>query len=587
MVEQLKVEIGLEGASDIDDQLAIIRNGFASLGRVAVPVFAAITVAMVASTKATIAFAESMNKVSQAAIGVGQSFEQFVKLRQELEKLVPSSKDATSGLQAFQKSLEKIKAAEIAADLAETKKKLEGLGITVKQFPPDPFEAIRQSAQQAAAELPRFIQQLSQMPDSAERSAMAIERLGSVAGTSLIQSLKLADPNLSQTERSAILLTQAFDRLSTAWENFGSLTFAPLITEGINTATAALVAFQNIVTNFSWKTLSDGATAAFNLITGLISAFTLQGMITWIEQAILKWLGLADVARKAREAFQDPKGPLPEPGGIPQMAGGGLFGGRGTGTSDSNLAWLSRGEHIMPARVVRQPGVLAFLEALRRGGGIPGYAEGGAVGGTSSALIIGPVLGRLAKQLSDIANSIFQTMQPYMKSVEQALNSFWQTAQGMDRAMAGVQEGIRSVADELVAMENAIKVKGGNARGGLLGGRGTGTSDSNLAWVSRGEYITPARAVAQPGVLSFLEALRRSGGNLGRVLDGMGRFALGGMVPRYAAGGLAGGSNVTIQFPGLPPISGLRASSNVVEQLHRAAALAQVRSGGRKPSRYS
>src|SRR6185436_7147060 len=107
MVEQLKVEIGLEGASDIDDQLAIIRNGFASLGRVAVPVFAAITVAMVASTKATIAFAESMNKVSQAAIGVGQSFEQFVKLRQELEKLVPSSKDATSGLQAFQKSLEK------------------------------------------------------------------------------------------------------------------------------------------------------------------------------------------------------------------------------------------------------------------------------------------------------------------------------------------------------------------------------------------------------------------------------------------------------------------------------------------------
>ena len=131
----------------------------------------------------------------------------------------------------------------------------------------------------------------------------------------------------------------------------------------------------------------------------------------------------------------------------------------------------------------------------------------------------------------------------------------------------------------------------GFAGGGLLGGRGTGTSDSNLAWVSRGEYITPARAVAQPGVLAFLEALRQSGGNLSRVLNGMGRFALGGMVPRampaFAAGGLAGGSNVTIQFPGLPAIGGLRASSDVVDQLHRAAALAQVRSGGRKPSRYS
>ena len=130
----------------------------------------------------------------------------------------------------------------------------------------------------------------------------------------------------------------------------------------------------------------------------------------------------------------------------------------------------------------------------------------------------------------------------------------------------------------------------GMASGGLLGGRGTGTSDSNLAWVSRGEHIMPARAVAQPGVLGFLEALRRSGGNLRGVLDGLGRFALGGLVPRpaFAAGGPVGSmSHVTINFPGTPPISGLRASSAVVEQLQKAAALAQVRSGGRKPSRYS
>jgi hypothetical protein len=120
----------------------------------------------------------------------------------------------------------------------------------------------------------------------------------------------------------------------------------------------------------------------------------------------------------------------------------------------------------------------------------------------------------------------------------------------------------------------------GHAAGGLLGGRGSGTSDSNLAWVSRGEYIVPAAAVAQPGVLAFLEALRR----------GMGHFALGGMVrgplgiPAMAGGGM---NNVTINFPGLPEITGLRASSGVVDQLHRAAAMAQVRSGGRKPSRYT
>jgi hypothetical protein len=132
------------------------------------------------------------------------------------------------------------------------------------------------------------------------------------------------------------------------------------------------------------------------------------------------------------------------------------------------------------------------------------------------------------------------------------------------------------------------------ARGGLIGGRGSGTSDSNLAWISRGEHIMPARAVQQPGVLAFLEALRRSGGNLERVLNQMGHFAFGGlimprMIPTFASGGLAGAAtnNVTIQFPGLPPISNLKASSDTIEELRRAAAMAQVRSGGRKPSRYS
>ena len=121
---------------------------------------------------------------------------------------------------------------------------------------------------------------------------------------------------------------------------------------------------------------------------------------------------------------------------------------------------------------------------------------------------------------------------------------------------------------------------GGFAAGGLLGGSGSGTSDSNLAWVSRGEYIVPARAVAQPGVLAFLETLRR----------GMGHFALGGMVgpvgiPAFAGGGSM--NHVSINFPGLPEINGLRAPSGVVDELRKAAAMAQVRSGGRKPSRFS
>ena len=64
---------------------------------------------------------------------------------------------------------------------------------------------------------------------------------------------------------------------------------------------------------------------------------------------------------------------------------------------------------------------------------------------------------------------------------------------------------------------------------------------------------------ASPACLQLLEALRRSGGNLRGVLDRMGHFAMGGMVgaPAFAAAAVSGMSNVTIQFPGLPPIGGL------------------------------
>ena len=127
------------------------------------------------------------------------------------------------------------------------------------------------------------------------------------------------------------------------------------------------------------------------------------------------------------------------------------------------------------------------------------------------------------------------------------------------------------------------------ARGGLLGGRGTGTSDSNLAWLSRGEYVVPARAVRQRGVLALLEALRRSGGDLRGVLDDMGRFARGGLVPipAFAEGGLNSGRsasrvlNLTIEGRSF---TGLSVPERTAESLERFAVHSQIASTGRKPS---
>ena len=51
---------------------------------------------------------------------------------------------------------------------------------------------------------------------------------------------------------------------------------------------------------------------------------------------------------------------------IPKLATGGYVGGVGSGTSDSNMAWLSRGEYVVKADTVRRYGV-DFMNALNDG----------------------------------------------------------------------------------------------------------------------------------------------------------------------------------------------------------------------------
>ena len=55
-------------------------------------------------------------------------------------------------------------------------------------------------------------------------------------------------------------------------------------------------------------------------------------------------------------------------GPMPAGAGGGLFRGRGTRTSDSNLVWLSDREFVVRAAVTEQPGILRHLKDLNTRG---------------------------------------------------------------------------------------------------------------------------------------------------------------------------------------------------------------------------
>jgi hypothetical protein len=341
----------------------------------------------------------------------------------------------------------------------------------------------------------------------------------------------------------------------------------------------------------AWQWIVDTATGVWAQVTTLAGQ-AYQSIVSFVTTPVASaWQWIVDAwnAMLAKLGFGGGGAAAPADTTGGSFAGGGLLGGRGTGTSDSNLAWVSRGEYVVPARIVRQPGMLALLEALRLSrfagggmiGGIPAYAEGGQAGGDKVVSVLDHVMrmiGSIAQAIASTNNAMFDVIRGAQKSLSSVIDSLDKGLEAFSKSIQSILQSTVEASDTLFDFKQAITRRAG---GGLLGGRGTGTSDSNLAWVSRGEYVVPAQAVRRPGVLQLLEALR---------LGGLRSFALGGLagpmpIPAFAGGGAM--NNVTIQFPGLPEITGLRASSAVVDELRKAAAMAQVRSGGRKPSRYS
>lgn len=133
------------------------------------------------------------------------------------------------------------------------------------------------------------------------------------------------------------------------------------------------------------QALTSWATDGVNAVRSVEDAFRSLGLTVAnvLQQVAGTWL-----VRGLSNAIGAALGMPPLPG----MADGGLLSGPGTGTSDSMLIRASSGEYILPATVVRQPGMLAALEGLKSGGAElfrrnlgfqlhqpRGYADGGLV----------------------------------------------------------------------------------------------------------------------------------------------------------------------------------------------------------------
>ncbi len=239
-------------------------------------------------------------------------------------------------------------------------------------------------------------------------------------------------------------------RIQGAWNTIKSNIINPIISFFKDNIPAAFERFKGIVSSV-WDNVKSKMSDAWNWIkSNVIDKIT--GLPDTIRNALS---GLADIISGAfKTAFNaiakfwnDGPGSLemdipdwvPGVGGekfempkIPELAGGGMLRGPGTGTSDSMLARVSNGEFVQRAAAVKKYGT-GFMEALNagklnivgvfsKGGlvGLPRFAEGGEAstggegGGEGPSMSTGGIKG-----LDDLEG--WQALQGVLASISESL----------------------------------------------------------------------------------------------------------------------------------------------------------------------
>lgn len=196
-----------------------------------------------------------------------------------------------------------------------------------------------------------------------------------------------------------------------------------------------------------------------------------------------------------------------------------------------------------------------------------------------------------------------------------SMNGVWDEwsnkARGAIDAVKGWLGGLIDRAKQAASALVGATSKGGNSEGGApvpayshggpVWGKGTSTSDSIRALLSRGEYVIRARAVSHygPRLMHMINSMRLSrkdlangirGFNLGGMVDD---FAMAPAVPRFANGGMvrataaqSSPTSVVNLSIGNETFPGLIAPAAVAERLVRFANSEHVKSAGRKPGWY-
>jgi TP901 family phage tail tape measure protein len=145
----------------------------------------------------------------------------------------------------------------------------------------------------------------------------------------------------------------------------------------------------------------------------------------------------------------------------PRMAKGGILKGPGTGTSDSILSWLSNGEAVIPAEVVKENPEL--IEALVKGGlKIPGFAQGttglqmSLPGGAELAHFSKPVE-MLGKDLVALARAAHDAGKATQTELQAVINAVGDNLDGVFKTFDSRVERLSSELNQMVGEEGSGK----------------------------------------------------------------------------------------------------------------------------------
>jgi phage-related protein len=206
--------------------------------------------------------------------------------------------------------------------------------------------------------------------------------------------------------------------------------------------------------------------------------------------------------------------------------------------------------------------------------------------------------GKIGAAFSSVASSIFSTLGSIIGRATAAANAirdaFTSAFDALADSISSLVQKILSWLDSIIAkaaaaagaVANALAGGGGgsgHARGGLIRGPGTATSDSIPAWLSNNEFVMSARAVRKFGVA----AMARMNAGLAP------GFARGGLVNSslLAAASAKGGNNGPMRVINLniggENFPGLLAPEEIAAKLQAFSIRKKVVSAGRKQSVFS